>query len=148
MPTHRPIVPQKLLRLSSKPAKSTSSGFCRLRVAPIMTRCSCHGSRRSACYLFRAATATVIGPTNTPRPKISHAEPLCLRKRWRPWRRKRINPTNSRLLSSHTITHTLADCCISGLQGLVDEIAALAVREERALHRVDGDFFEIIHREA
>src|SRR5438552_67829 len=101
-----------------------------------MTRSLCRAPHLWRCYLFRAATDTAIVPTNTRLEKTSGAELLYSRKLWLLWRRDR-NKSNRRL-SRSLCCQSASDFGVTRFNHGIDEVATPIIRQEGALHRVDG----------
>src|SRR5208282_1812820 len=57
------------------------------------------------------------------------------------------DPTQSILRVTRRV-HGLTNPCITRLDGRIDEITALVVRQKCTLHRVDGDLLEVVQRQA
>src|SRR5271169_537100 len=106
-----------------------------------MTRSSSDASLPSPCCSSPAEMDTVIVPMNTHPPTTSSGERLCLRKPWRHWL------PDSSLMGISRSARRFATPGITRLDDRVDEINALLIRQKSALHRINGDFLEIVHRQ-
>src|SRR5208282_508406 len=146
MPTH----PRTVLTRSSKRfrirAESTTKNLFRWSAAPITTRFSWRALLRSRCCSSLAATDTATVQTSTHLQKILLEERSC-------------SPRHSQPCPSDTATtlFTMPSVCslcfkrfadprVARLYRGIDEINALLVGQEGALHGIDREPLEVVQR--
>src|ERR1700691_1777580 len=151
MPTHRRCARPRYSKPSLHLAENTICLFLPWSAAHITIRFSCRRSLPPPCCLSPAAAVTVIAPTNMLRRKISRGEHWCWQRLWQHFQVKPIVGMNSKRCKCRRKTMDqrlgsicFANLCVARLDDRVNEVAALVIRQEGTLHRIDRDLFEII----